>query len=160
MLPFSRAQIRLVYVHWTWSSPWPAIQCHQHEFTHNIGFRKINEVNFMKWSWKKFHEPAHWKLLKNFRSQKTTDFEQNLPSCWSCGRNKEIWINMFSLTLKSLSSFPASASSKVVFPELGGPSSNVNLQFHSNEFQQQPRDHQSAISLLPTKKDPQQIKLE
>jgi hypothetical protein len=67
---------------------------------------------------------------------------------------------MFSLTLNSLSSFPASASSKVVFPELGGPSSNVNLQFHSNEFQQQPRDHQSAISLLPPKKDRQQIKVE
>jgi hypothetical protein len=67
---------------------------------------------------------------------------------------------VFSLTLKSWSSFPASASSKVVFPELGGPSSNVNLQFHSNEFQQQPRDHQSAISLLPPKKDCQQIKLE
>jgi hypothetical protein len=67
---------------------------------------------------------------------------------------------IFPLTLKSLSSFPASASSKVVFPELGGPSSNVNLQFHSNEFQQQPRDHQSAISLLPPKKDRQQIELE
>ncbi len=112
----------------------------------------------MKWSWKDFH--SHWKLLKSFRSQKTTEFEQNLPSCWFCGRNKEIWINMFSLTLNSLSSFPASARSKVVFPELGGPSSNVNLQFHSNEFQQQPRHHQSAISLLPPKKDRQQIKLE
>jgi len=31
-------------------------------------------------------------------------------------------------TLKSLSSFPASACNSVVFPDLGGPKSKVNLE--------------------------------
>jgi len=40
------------------------------------------------------------------------------------------------LTFKSLASFPAKAKSKVVFPEPGGPKSNVILQkvYHQNKI--------------------------
>ena len=75
-----------------------------------------------------------------------------MRSCahWHCTNSREVLIK--TLTFRPGSSLSARASSKVVFPELGGPSSNVILQTQSPRFKKkQPHGkvHQSTWIKLP-----------
>lgn len=75
-----------------------------------------------------------------------------MRSCadWRCTNSRQVIIKP--LTFRPGSSLSARASSKVVFPELGGPSSNVILQTPSPKFKKnQPcgKVHQSTWIKLP-----------